>query len=222
VEARSVFVVEETLPVGVPAEVADEPFVGDKCQTLRAFPVHQQQHLSSGSLSLPHHPHPHCMLFIHVPKTGGTSIRKTRPDWLMGRQHEPLRAYAVDASEVLAVVRDPWERLHSWWRYNWVHRGFASFERYVLEKSLGEEYRAGLPIMDQYEWIRDGSRQVGHLLRFERLREDFSPWGELPCLNRNPREEQYPYSPDLWTVGMLRRVRDVLQPFGDEFGYEEP
>lgn len=78
-------------------------------------------------------------LFVHIQKTGGTSISACLAGQFGGRfvapAHLPLTCLAFTGPKpfIFAVVRNPWERLVSWFemmRAKGVHNDFS---RYVLQ-----------------------------------------------------------------------------------------
>lgn len=140
-------------------------------------------------------------VFIHVPKTGGTSIEKAilRSLNLTWEQREKLSlfdnrtpsdvpvahmsgpeyvrfGYLTEQQWVdyfsFAFVRNPWDRLVSEYRYRFSHgMSFAEFVDYSFSTELEEERRHIIP---QSSFL-DGVDFIG---RFESLKHDFATVAE--------------------------------------------
>jgi hypothetical protein len=126
------------------------------------------------------------IMFYHVPKTAGSSIRLwlednrlgytayIRPMHMLPKSFEKYN-FPVDWS--FCVVRNPWERWVSWW-YFWrflVKRFDTSFEEYT-EKYFTGQYKdvskQGAQYGENIPQIHY-SRYVHQVLRYENLEEDF-------------------------------------------------
>lgn len=136
----------------------------------------------------------HNTLFVHVPKTAGTSME--RAGWLGGGGHHPVWWYAgviagLELAFKFAFVRNPWDRFVSAFFHdpNVTHgkhskQSFRDFVRFIAEKDLsapGPTYPnlTNWPLHHHFlpQWFfickQDGSVGVDFLGRFERLREDW-------------------------------------------------
>lgn len=91
------------------------------------------------------HDSAHNYLFVHVQKTGGTSVTEALARMPTARFVSPshLRLRAVETIDrrpfVFAAVRNPWERLVSWYlmmRRKGIHNHFSS---YLLEPTPGRQ-----------------------------------------------------------------------------------
>ncbi|MCC7424387.1 MAG: sulfotransferase family 2 domain-containing protein [Planctomycetaceae bacterium] len=148
--------------------------------------------------------HSHRFVFIHVYKTGGTSISAALQPLCEPLDAHPFHLTAVEAIERLgpsvwrdylsfAVVRNPWDwivSLYSWLRDNAAHDlsgfvrelGFPGFVQWLDDFAGGDRQPPsqhgswGDYRRPQTTWILDaGGRQiVDRVLRFERLAEDFA------------------------------------------------
>jgi len=176
-------------------------------------------------------------IFIHIPKTGGISIRQLLGR--KGRQHltalDYLRAdpRKFAQSYKFAFVRNPWDRLVSAFEFL-MAGGFGdpytlaqraelmsqgmTFERFVQERLPLDN----VVFRPQHSFVCDGHNLMDFTGRFERLREDFavvagvlglSP--NLPHRNAsNRREWQSYYTSETYdTVGEIYRA-DI-----EMFGY---
>lgn len=155
------------------------------------------------------------VIFVHIKKTGGTSIRDALPFQEIDI-HRSLKHYSVrhiidsigqeawDKAFSFAFVRNPWTRIHSLYRYLKAENNhivahlpdFKSFLRVVLDRNASvrsNHLPAGLP---QVDWLQDhqGQIQLSFLGRQENLEADFNvllsalnlPQVALPALNRTP------------------------------------
>jgi hypothetical protein len=131
------------------------------------------------------------LIFVHVPKNGGTSINTALYGQFMGhfrvRDIERLRPDLLRSLPSLAVTRNPWARAYSAW--NFARKGaemtdgaqvrhseryrsadFASFERFVMEwlpsRDLDREDYVFRP-QTQFLLTRRGDIGVKHLGRIE-------------------------------------------------------
>lgn len=208
------------------------------------------------------------LLFVHVPKTAGTSVERATGllgDWRIedlerlfglactrppdGRrfgsaflQHLTYRELArVLDRETLAnlrtftVVRNPWDRLVSVYANPDPHLltqsaelgvalagiGFSEF----LERTLGLEHAHLRPQLD-YLLDDRGDVAVDHVLRFERLTEDFERFCRrmgigavaLPHENRSARGPYSAYYDDRTRALVAQRYACDIETFGYRFG----
>lgn len=118
--------------------------------------------------------HQHKLVFIHVPKTAGSSIAYTLADILQPEGFEQLRGYPnhlsyeelidIEGTRIreyfkFMVVRNPWELIASnlaWHRQN-------GNDHITIEKIAGKTFTPAAL----------GLQEMDRVLRFERLQEDF-------------------------------------------------
>ncbi len=135
-------------------------------------------------------------VFIHINKTGGTSIeyalhlRSERKTALEKRRE--LGAERFAAAFKFAFVRNPWDKVVSHYHYRVrtgrIHRATyggsggdpdIAFRDWVL-RAYGERdpayFNDARPFMAQWQWLCDeeGRCMVDYVGRFERLAEDFA------------------------------------------------
>lgn len=163
-------------------------------------------------------------VFIHIPKTGGTSIAEALG---ITRDHKPI----TDRPDGwwFTFVRNPWDRALSWWRYSNLRRR-QTFEEWVLDGMDAKWTMASttrrVKFHDQLSWVTIGGRvAVEFIGRFERLHEDYAllcsilgvPAKRLPHRNdRAGRVNDYRHH---WTEEMVRAAAPVLEPVGEALGY---
>jgi hypothetical protein len=130
----------------------------------------------------------HDVVFIHINKTGGSSVEKAlglgfaHLTALQTRRLLGERRWARRFS--FAVVRNPWDKISSHYHYrvqtnqtrlkadaisfsDWVKRAYGDRDPKYYDKPL--------MFAPQVEWLSDeqGNIIVGHIMRFERLQPDF-------------------------------------------------
>lgn len=132
------------------------------------------------------------LIFVHVPKNGGTSINKALYGQLMGhyrvRDIERFRPSLLREIPSLGLIRNPWARAYSAW--NFARRGtqmtdgaqihdpgrykgaeFATFEHFVLGWLPGRDLEhEDFVFRPQSHFLLDRGEEIGvsHLGRIER------------------------------------------------------
>ena len=179
--------------------------------------------------------HTHKAIFVHIPKTAGSSIEvalntlentnKGAVDEATGtfypvttgkEKHYDARAYRKHYGRRVwqdyykfTVVRNPWQRIHSWWWNNRYITGtldmpFAEFlhSRLADPDDLPKELRPKVHCITS----ANGRVELDYICRFENIDSDFkvvceqigAPLSELPRVlmdNRNPVSRPH-YSKD--------------------------
>jgi hypothetical protein len=190
----------------------------------------------------------HC-IFVHIQKTGGSSVRQA----LQMAQHDVdkhrfARELRIGYGEVywrsyfkFAFVRNPWDRLVSWWRM--IERNAAAkrpmngFQRFILSRAstfeqflsnCDEEYHdhdgSKWIFRNQIDYISDASGiTVDFVGRFERLQDDFAmissrlglPSLRIPHVNSSAHKHYSAYySAETGRLVAARFARDI-----EAFGY---
>lgn len=135
------------------------------------------------------HDHFDNFVFIHINKTGGSSIEKALK---LPSEHktalekiEEIGMRRWENKFTFTVIRNPWDKVVSHYHYRvqtnqtelrdntisfskWVRLTYGSKDSYYYDKPI--------MFMPQSDWISDleGTVLVKHICRFERLSEDFS------------------------------------------------
>jgi hypothetical protein len=158
-------------------------------------------------------------LFIHIQKTAGTSIRenlmKNRGTELFHYPHTLLKHVRLNDEQErffkFAFVRNPWDRLYSWYIMIKAIGPTTIFYRYILENS--NDFSGFLRLTDiikddyiklfntkitnykciafnQLDYITDhtGSLNIDFIGRFENLEEDYKSVCDILKLNNIPLE----------------------------------
>jgi chondroitin 4-sulfotransferase 11 len=187
-------------------------------------------------------------IFIHVPKTGGSSITSA----LFGQnpRNIPASRYAAydgerfDALVKFAFVRNPWDRLLSSYSYlrnsigknrspsvlwaaaNLSH--YTSFEQFVLslrDLAFRRRILAQKIFFPQRMWVclpLEPRHRMDFLGRFETLEQDYavlaSRFGLPPDLQKIRKSDHAPYT-SVYTAEMQEVVAGVYRRDIELFGY---
>lgn len=128
------------------------------------------------------------VIFIHINKTGGSSIETALG---LNFQHKTAQEKIADLgiekwnqSFTFSVVRNPWDKVVSHYHYRLLTKQPSLVERPVdfrtwVKLTYGEQnpfyFDSHLMFMPQLDWITDGNGTVlvKEVLRFEELESDF-------------------------------------------------
>lgn len=179
----------------------------------------------------------HNITFIHNPKTAGTSVSQWLDDnfiTIRGRKHGnhvEVKEFFPKTVYTFGVVRDPWERMVSW--YLFAGKGAGTFEQWLYSRlfhnnNTGLTFNPEIPwsmawyklSTPQADWFGD---DINCVLRYENLQEEFAEIKklltcnkELPIINCN---EQYDYR-KFYNDDTAELVRDVFIKDVIRYGYE--
>ena len=146
--------------------------------------------------------HKHKFIFIHIPKTGGTTIASAMPGNIQFKYHAKARHIKDDFTMYndyfsFAFVRNPWDRLYSIYTFNQrfvkrhVHTPIyetnglnhyfeCDFKTWLMEKSTWSAWdmqKQYLPeqLQTQYDYIVDenGNNIISHIARYENFTEEY-------------------------------------------------
>jgi chondroitin 4-sulfotransferase 11 len=176
--------------------------------------------------------HEHRCIFIHVPKTAGTSIKKVF-DFKIGG-HWPWYYYAENHAQLwqqytsFAVVRNPWDRAVSAYRFFQMKTSYwhtaatrppidyevlheKSFEECLEMVECQRERLKAMAWHNQTAWLAgpkapDGRVMVNQVLRFENLDQDFAELCQTLDLPPQP----------LLKMNRSKRSRDYQRYYNDE------
>ncbi len=139
------------------------------------------------------------VIFIHIMKTAGTSLRhsmqfnrsaqssKTKKHYFSKEVIEIVGQEHWDAAFKFTFVRNPWDRLYSYYRFQQRKHKIASEEQgntfeLWLKSTLKKEYENPYDkIRSQVAWLKnfDDTVDVDFIGRFENLEADVTKLGQL-------------------------------------------
>lgn len=135
--------------------------------------------------------HKHKCIFVHVAKTGGTSIEKCligKDWWDINRKTKHLSAQSAkyiyrnhwDDYFKFSFVRNPWSLMASWYKFRQVEKvygmGFKTFlldYNFNLPTSSGEKSWMPDTLVQADLLFEKGNPLVDFIGKFENLQEDF-------------------------------------------------
>lgn len=183
--------------------------------------------------------HTHNFIFIHIPKTGGSSVddvlKKYVRRWVL---HEYVYPDAVHKAEkrngfknyfAFCFVRNPWDKIVSQYHFNRDKFGMTdyTFEEYVHAFNDGKRISWFNP--DFLSWMTDdeGNMLMDFVGRFEKLQEDFDyacdqikiPKQELPHHVKTENRTHYTeyYNEETKQIIAEKYANDIKY-FNYEFG----
>jgi hypothetical protein len=164
------------------------------------------------------------ILFIHSPKTGGSSIRKALG--MAGISNHQSAEYFRQKlgprkfSELVkfTVVRNPYDRLVSYWSYR--RRSRETFDHFSRAMSKGA---SGIMAPQFGRVSINGELVVDYVLRFENLAQDWADFSSKFSLNSNLGHENVgKHGP--WTEFYSDELKGLIYPVYridfERFGYE--
>ena len=180
------------------------------------------------------------LIFIHIPKNGGTSINKALYGRFQGHYRlADVERYAPEPCRnlpVLAVTRNPWARLYSAWKFArlgstgpgspgirrpwmYTHERFETFEKFVVEWLPRQNLdRVDYVFRPQAQWLKSRhGRQIDCLGRIEDV-QTYKPWIrgvlgeeiEIPWLNVTAPPKEY------WLQYNRRMTEVVADVYSDD------
>lgn len=182
--------------------------------------------------------HKHGFIFIHINKTGGTSIVKSlgvRSDHPRARRAlEYSQGKAWDRYFKFAFVRNPWDKecsdyhYHSRLAHKTTHQRQLSFEEYLRLPEFHPMHRDYFWHSNQVDWLRSLNHEIelDYIGRFENLQEDFDrvcdgigmARRELPHRNSSSHGHYTDYYTDATREIVARLYAKDIEYFGYRFG----
>lgn len=182
--------------------------------------------------------------FIHIPKTGGMSVfaalKQAKVERLQMRKHRHYTEYKPDEvlPPLISVVRNPFDRMYSIFEFYKKKRGqlraipnFRDFinnldRNYTIGKVSGSKSTNLFDSCSTYLQDENGRIAVDHILRFERLEEDFNSVCEkynitgcrLRKENINERKV-HPKKTTIYDYGMRGIIEERYKDDIINFGY---
>jgi len=195
-------------------------------------------------------------IFVHVQKTGGNSLREAlggdifdpRKHFLARELRDVYGRPTWDASFKFGFVRNPWDRLVSWWSlidnarhyidparppnkfFSYVLTHARSFEEFLLrcgDEIVDSDGRKNI-FRNQLDYLTDdaGAVIVDFIGRFERLQEDFDEinrrLGRAPVMLARTNASVHAVYTECYTPAtaeiVARRYARDIEQFGYRFG----
>ena len=175
--------------------------------------------------------HTHKCIFVHITKTGGTSIQTALK--LSGSCH----VYATKMKDAqysdywndyfkFSFVRNPWDKMVSQYYFNhtkWV-KPDTSFSQYIKKMGAGIKITAYEYLHLPYLQDKDKTVLVDFIGRFESLQEDFNAVCdkiETPRLNlRHVNKSNHKHYTEYYDDETREIVADKFKEDIDHFGYK--
>lgn len=187
------------------------------------------------------------VIFVHITKTAGTSVRKTLDFNRVGGSQFRKHYTAMEIMDLVgkerwasaftfAFVRNPWDRLFSHYRFKlrkkkvdgpFGKEGFVKWGMSALDpvrlKRRSEDLRN---TSAQLDWLVDeeGQLAVRFIGRFENLQEDFAKVcehiGVTASLGHANQSLPVLHYRDFYVPELMERVEEVYGKDIEAFGYE--
>lgn len=175
--------------------------------------------------------------YIHNPKTAGTSIARA---FGVHDSHHPIalrRELDGDHRRIkwATTIRNPWDRMRSWFFYHEISKQKVTFEEWVLRgcKSDWKYPPADVRILYQEDWFEiDGECAVDYLMKFENIDAEFNRLCEWLGVDDPPKMlhihlQRHHYQTikarpywENYTPRMRELVAPICEPFADKYGYK--
>lgn len=179
--------------------------------------------------------------FIHITKTGGTSIRRylKMPELsnATGKKHmgydemrKMIHPQRFSELRFFAVVREPFDRIRSYWQYLMRERteageDTAPFDKFLQQKLIQERRGNIQRLQSDYLKEQGAFQDHVHLLRFENLESEFKAFAksnEMKTLETFPHQNSS-FVPERFNGDYTPAMRDLVREFFQEdferFGY---
>jgi len=181
--------------------------------------------------------HKHKCIFVHIPKSAGTSIEKFfigRDWWFIDKETKHLHAktakkiYKENWNEyfTFSFVRNPWDLMVSWYKFRKNHN--LSFDKFLTEYKINPRRRYWLPkTLYQTDFLvdDDGKLLIDFVGKFENLQEDFNiicdkikiSQQKLPHKNKTKRKHYTEYYDDETREIVAKKYAKDIEYFGYKF-----
>ena len=145
------------------------------------------------------------IIFIHIPKTAGTSMKYSLGFNLMDKSQKIRNHYSAreiidliglekwESAFKFTFVRNPWDRLYSFYSFR-LRKGRIkeeiykdSFSKWVISELVERDPKSKkrFNLVPQTDWLKDHQNniKIDFIGRFENLMEDFKTLGKLISLD---------------------------------------
>jgi hypothetical protein len=192
--------------------------------------------------------HKHKFIFIHIPKTGGTSIEK----YILGNanvakkqnnKHNTVTEYMNKTGKLFdkyfsfSFVRNPYDFLVSYYKFrmNMINGEYGRVERFMYKKYSKSNFRNWVMknfyndprVMTNLDFLSYNSEiKVDFIGKFENLQQDFDtvcdkigiPQQKLPHINKSKHKHYTEYYDDETREIVAKKYAKDIEYFGYKFG----
>lgn len=178
--------------------------------------------------------HTHKLIFIHIPKTAGTSIELSicGYDWFDEEYRNEKHITCEQARKIytnnweeyfkFSVVRNPWDMMVSWYKWRKLK---CNYRDYLVNYNLHTQYVSTTKASD-YLLDDDNKLQVDFVCRFENLQTDFETVCKkigikdvkLPHKNKTNNKHYTEYYDDETKQIVAEKYAKDIEYFGYKFG----
>lgn len=186
------------------------------------------------------------ILFVHIPKTGGTSIitnfianNGTNCNWEgchapLGWLHKKCESMLLDVNkmDILSVVRNPWAKMYSTWRYfkilewsefysgddtidsdfnNWIKWVYTGMNRSIIDRGDVKFNLFKMHYTNQLNWFKDTD---GNMLRVDTIMKTEELSDKMHLIAAK-------YGWHRWLRGKVNATKDnVTKPYHEMYNQE--
>ena len=192
--------------------------------------------------------HKHKFIFVHIPKTGGTSIEK----YILGNasvakkqnnKHNTVTEYMNKTGKLFdkyfsfSFVRNPYDFLVSYYKFRMkmINGEFGRTERFMRKKYFKSNFKHWIMnnfyndprVITHLDFLSyDSKLKVDFIGKFENLQEDFNiicdkigiPQQELPHINKTKHEHYTEYYDEETKQIVAEKYAKDSEYFGYKFG----
>lgn len=157
--------------------------------------------------------------FIHIPKTGGSSVEAVVKDYNTKRfiNHSPLKYYPNEDYFYFSIVRNPYTWLLSTYFRNFKYNTNITITFYDYVKKASNNW-SRLPIPTQAYYIKEGeteTRKVSYIGKYETLYDDINTI--LSKLNKPKLESLLDYNTNPFPEYMeIKKKKDYYLSFYED------
>jgi len=167
-------------------------------------------------------------LFLHVSKTGGTSLKQALSSaGIACFDHDFLKNLDYNNKKIITCVRNPYTRLHSQYEYFTKKRDIISDGETLKEFIMSyDEYGFYGPVFNScYDLLyTGGTLNIDTILKFESIEEDFGVLcttlnieNTLPILNSNQLKSDF--NINLFDSEMIDHINTIFHNDFTHFDY---